>query len=201
MSLATLKRKTQTKYNNMSVNKGTFSLNGTTRNQGYVGQTSLSRTLIRTLKNGTATRGHGGCCNNGTEIKQTEFLCLEDNSVLKGSTLNTKGMLSERCCNNSFNVVKPDSNNNINSNYYVVEKNKKEALNCVISTVDLSNNAFNCNNACKPKKSDVTKPDEAYLIMSSSNYLEKINKACTNNDSFYVPYSVKKAPFAGFSKN
>ncbi len=47
MSLATLKKKTQAKYKNNSVNKGTFSLNGTTRNQGYVGQTSLSRTFVR----------------------------------------------------------------------------------------------------------------------------------------------------------
>ena len=50
MSLATLKKKTQAKYKNNSVNKSTFSLNGTTRNQGYVGQTSLSRTFVRSLK-------------------------------------------------------------------------------------------------------------------------------------------------------
>ena len=41
MSLATLKKKTQTKYNNMSVNS-VFNLNGTTRNQGYIGQTSYT---------------------------------------------------------------------------------------------------------------------------------------------------------------
>ena len=41
----------------MSVNTGTgFSLNGTTRNQGYIGQTSLSRTLVRTLRNGTGCK-------------------------------------------------------------------------------------------------------------------------------------------------
>ena len=50
MSIATLKRKTQTKYNNMSVGSTQgFSLNGGFRNQGYVGQTSLSRSLSRTL--------------------------------------------------------------------------------------------------------------------------------------------------------
>ena len=68
MSIATLKRKTQTKYNNMSVNTGTgFSLNGTRRNQGYIGQTSLSRSLVRTLRNGTAVRGHGGCCTDASK--------------------------------------------------------------------------------------------------------------------------------------
>lgn len=49
MSLATLKRKTASKYNNNSVNK-VFSINGTHRNQGYIGQTSLSRTYVHTPK-------------------------------------------------------------------------------------------------------------------------------------------------------
>ena len=54
MSEATLKRKTAVKYRNMSVgnesknNKG-FSLNGTTRNQGYVGQDTLGRSLPKTI--------------------------------------------------------------------------------------------------------------------------------------------------------
>jgi len=43
MSIATLKRKTMTEYNRMSVGYTNFSLNGTRRNQGYVGQTMLSR--------------------------------------------------------------------------------------------------------------------------------------------------------------
>ena len=66
MSIATLKRKTQTKYNNMSVGQSGFSINGTHRNQGYVGQTSLSRSLPRTLMRGNTVRGHGGCCGTFT---------------------------------------------------------------------------------------------------------------------------------------
>ena len=83
MSIAVLKRKTQTKYNNMSVNNDTFSLNGTMRNQGYVGQTSLSRTIVRPLRNGTALRGHGGNNRTGREtvLKQSDIFSLEDNSV------------------------------------------------------------------------------------------------------------------------
>ena len=45
MSIATLKRKTQTKYNNMSVGLNGFSIVGTHRNQGYVGQPSLTRSI------------------------------------------------------------------------------------------------------------------------------------------------------------
>ena len=38
MSLVTLKKKTAAKYHNMSVNQPSFSLNGTHRSQGYIGQ-------------------------------------------------------------------------------------------------------------------------------------------------------------------
>ena len=60
MSIATLKRKTLAKYNNMSVGQPQFSLNGTHRSQGYVGQTMLSRSLPRSLMKGNVIRGHGG---------------------------------------------------------------------------------------------------------------------------------------------
>ena len=40
MSIATLKKKTQARYTNqMSIGHAGFSLNGTHRNQGYIGQT------------------------------------------------------------------------------------------------------------------------------------------------------------------
>jgi hypothetical protein len=64
MSIATLKRKTQAQYNN-SVGVANFSLNGTLRSQGYVGQTSLSRSLPRTPMNGAFPRGYGGDYNMG----------------------------------------------------------------------------------------------------------------------------------------
>ena len=60
MSVATLKLKTQAKYNNNSVGMPQFSLNGGHRNQGWVGQTSLSRSLPRTLMRDGAARGFGG---------------------------------------------------------------------------------------------------------------------------------------------
>ena len=60
MSIATLKKKTIYKYNNSSVGHTQFSLNGGYRNQGFVGQTSLSRSLIKTPMKGNIIRGHGG---------------------------------------------------------------------------------------------------------------------------------------------
>tara|TARA_B110000285_G_scaffold205083_1_gene242568 strand:- start:304 stop:882 length:579 start_codon:yes stop_codon:yes gene_type:complete len=192
MSIATLKRKTQAKYNNMSVNTNGFSLNGTRRNQGYVGQTSLSRSLIRGFRNGPDLRGHGGCCSTGKEtpIVQNDVCCLNDNSIVKKSSLSTMGMLKTRHCNRECNIVKPDTNNNVNSQSDQIQRKKKECLTCTISTV---------NPECNPNENNITKPDDAYLIMSSSNHTTNLNKACTENDVISVPYSVKKQPFAGFN--
>ena len=52
MSIATLSRKTKEKYHCASVGRPQFSLNGSTRNQGWVGQSSLSRpTYINNFSN------------------------------------------------------------------------------------------------------------------------------------------------------
>ena len=99
MSIVTLKRKTAAKYNNSSVNsKEVFSLNGCYRNQGYVGQTSLSRSLPRTLMKGNTVRGHGGCCVTYriSPIVQSGVISTEDHSVIKSSVINTNGMIENR---------------------------------------------------------------------------------------------------------
>ena len=97
MSLATLKKKTQTKYNNMSVNS-VFNLNGTTRNQGYIGQTSLSRSLPKTIMKGPIMHGYGTCCIklplNKPIISGIDY--NNDFRVIKTSVKNTKGMLADR---------------------------------------------------------------------------------------------------------
>ena len=190
MSIATLKRKTQTKYNNMSVGTSGFSLNGTRRNQGYVGQTSLSRTLVRNLRNGTELRGHGSCCdNNKATIIQNETIFMNDNDVVKKSSLSTRGMLKTRHCNTECNTVKPDNNNNINTQTDFIDRKKKDCINCTTSTINLGDTNY-CN---------IAKPEEAYLVKSSGSYIQELNKACTNNDDIYIPYSVSKQPFAGFN--
>ena len=133
MSIATLKRKTAAKYNNNSVGLG-FVLNGTHRNQGYVGQTSLSRSLISTPMSGNAAKGHGGCCGSYpiNIIKPTTTQCLEDNSVIKDSTLGTKGMIREKykwIWRGGENApVKPGDNNNFNYSSYRTSKSKTDTL-------------------------------------------------------------------------
>ena len=99
MSLVALKRKSAAMHNLSTGQKG-FSINGTTRNQGYVGQTSLSRSLINTPHGQTgAPEGFGGCCGKfptTTNISASETFSLEDNTVVKKSVLSTKGMLATR---------------------------------------------------------------------------------------------------------
>ncbi len=106
MSEATLKRKTRTQYKNMSVGSknGGFSLNGTRRSQGYVGQTMLGRHFPRTPMRGNVACGSGGCCGTyyqGPIVKSgVPFPTgVDGNSannnpqVVKSSVINTDGMI------------------------------------------------------------------------------------------------------------
>ena len=98
MSLATLKKKTAHKYQNNSVNQSQFSINGGYRNQGYVGQTSDSRTILRTPAKGPESQGHGGCCGTylRNDVRTSSICSTENNRVIKPSVLGTKGMLQKR---------------------------------------------------------------------------------------------------------
>lgn len=128
MSIATLKRKTQSKYNNSSVGGPHFSLHGTYRNQGYIGQTSLSRSLPRTLAGGAYNKGHGGCCGTYTDLESpivSAVSSTEDSAVIKSAVLSSKGMMAKRlrCCEPT---VKPDNSTSLNSQSSYLEylKNK-----------------------------------------------------------------------------
>lgn len=131
MSLATLKKKTASKYKNNSANLAQFSINGVHRNQGYVGQTSLGRTMLRTPAKGTESQGHGGCCGNYNEndVQTSSINTTENNNYVKPSVLSTSGMLAKRnrWVNrpDPYGVTKPsDSNNQSTSGDYTVYKRK-----------------------------------------------------------------------------
>ena len=126
MSIVTLKRKVQSQYKNMSVGSKTgFSLNGTHRSQGYIGQTMLSRSLPRTPMKGNVARGHGGCCGKYPQngIIQSAVTSLNDPSVIKQSVLETKGMIRTHYRwiwrPQPFSITKMNNLNNSNaqSNY------------------------------------------------------------------------------------
>jgi hypothetical protein len=99
MSVATLKKKTQAKYNNMSVGQNQFSLNGTHRSQGWVGQSMLSRSLPKTLMQGKTPKGYGGCCgtyDTSQGITQSAVVSLNNINIVKPSVISNKGMLEEK---------------------------------------------------------------------------------------------------------
>jgi len=165
MSIATLKRKSQTLYNNLSVgSKDGFSINGIHRNQGYIGQTSLSRSLPRTPMKGDTPKGHGGCC--GTYLQKSiiqsgvtspenggsntiDAVGEEYRTRVKSSSMNTNGMILSKYRwarrGQPFTTVKPDSNHGSDQSLEIYTKNKaKNTLNNVtvcntnISTVPVT---------------------------------------------------------------
>lgn len=220
MSIATLKRKTQTKYNNMSVGLNGFSINGTHRNQGYVGQTSLSRSLPRTLMRGNTVRGHGGCCGTFIigPIVQSGVTSVEDSTVVKTSTLGTSGMLSSRYKWDKqvgiYPIVKPDNNNHNSQSDYVKRLTKK-----TISDIKKANDPNNtdCTNTTNAVYSNCpkydghykrpifnkptcffTKPASDYVPISNGEYMIQLNDECGNNEIKYDPPTCRM-PFAGFN--
>ncbi len=203
MSIVALKRKTQAKYNNMSVGSKTgFSLNGTHRSQGYIGQTMLSRSLPRTLMKGNVAKGHGGCCGKYPQhgIIQSAVTSENDNSVIKSSSLTTFGMLRTHYKwiwrPQPFTSTKIDSFHNTNpqSNYIakistntakkVDESNiiktecQKQCTNLPREALPKHNISLHTRNPGNIVKTNITRPENtnALLGISSSN---SINKSST----------------------
>lgn len=203
MSLATLKKKTQAKYNNSSVGVSQFSINGTHRNQGYVGQTSLSRSLPRTLANGSTPKGHGGCC--GKYVVSPPILSAvtstEDNSVVKSSVLSYDGMshIKYRWIRRSQPVIslKPDDNHNANTQQDYINYKQK----MTIQEINSCNNTKvmkSCSNKLFPSNTretcNFTKPESDYVPISQGQHILQLNNKCT--EKYYNPTPSQRTPFA-----
>jgi len=220
MSIATLKRKSQTQYNNMSVDsKNGFSLNGGYRNLSYIGQTALSNHYPRTLMNGNVIRGHGGCCGTYpiTPIVQSGIQSYQDNSVVKPSVINTRGMLTSRfrwiTRPQPFATVKPDSNQNLNdaSDRTEIKKNASmiDTMKCDVKLPPNTTKAAPCQKCSAIKTPDyppntITKPIVSIVkpnkYISQEDYLQRKKFTCsstkdqvigttilTQMDKIYVP--------------
>jgi len=206
MSIATLKKKTKQLYHSQSVGVKNFSLNGTHRSQGWVGQTSLSRSLSRTLALGNTVRGHGGF--NGTYIIRPSVISglvnWNDNTVIKPSVGNSMEMLETRnkCLRhfdcptkkNSINIVKKQSNNQTD---YISRLSK-----CALSKFDMvekdsiTNNNNIKSNVCANLNSIYMKPHytnmntktvlcsttkNASSVLDSSALITKKSESCVKN--------------------
>lgn len=217
MSIATLKKKTYAKYNNSSVGLPHFSINGTLRNQGYVGQTSLSRFTSRTLYNGIYPRGYGGCCGTFKigQTVQSGIMPLNNPNVIKSSVINSKGMIEEETkCLNSLRIpnwnkqlpkntpltkVKPDNNrhNNTQSDYTInlakkaIQKyNECTKLDQVKKQGTIESRVRTSTQIC-----NYTKDPSTLSAISQSERLIQLNNKCVKNDVINIS-SIKKTPIA-----
>lgn len=94
MSIVALKR--NSRRFKVPVSANGFSLNGTLRNIGSVGQTNLAKSVTRTPFRGAAPMGHGSCCGSyPINIHNSGSCCVNDPTIIKKSTKNTMGHIYE----------------------------------------------------------------------------------------------------------
>jgi hypothetical protein len=199
----------------MSVNsKNGFSLNGTHRNQGYVGQTSLSRSLPKTPMKGNVAIGHGGCCGKFilTPIVQSAVTSQEDSTVVKKSVINTMGLIQTKINCTGYGdrfsmstpriTVKPDNNQNNksqSSSIAILAKNEKRVADACHVTKPISQ-YIRCNNPditlthTRNSCGLTTKDEGEYVAISSGKYITKKHDQCVENDIPYIPTSSQRTP-------
>jgi len=210
MSIATLKRKSLTQYNNMSVGERIFSLNGTHRSQGYIGQTSLSRSLPKTPMKDNTQNGHGGCCGTYPikPIVQSAVKSTEDETVVKRTVMNTSGMLSSRNRwakrGKPFISVKPDNNNNVNSQKDYITRLQKKTITDADSCYQTKTNCPKCSTPIPPNIGSMfskrytydtfVKPKSDYVAIPQNEYLLKLHNKCVKEDVVYEK-NIKNTPF------
>jgi len=208
MSIATLKRKSLTQYNNMSVGQTGFSLNGTHRSQGYIGQTSLSRSLPKTPMKGDTIKGSGGCCGTYlvTPIVQSAVKCTEDATVVKKTVMNNSGMLSSRNRwakrGKPYTSVKPDNNNNVNNQHDYITRLQKKTIKDADSCYQTKTNCSKCNTpnignmfSKRYTYDTFVKPTAIHAAMPQNEYLLKLHNKCADLDVVYEKNNNKNGPF------
>jgi hypothetical protein len=188
MSIVTLKRKTYAKYNNMSVGKPQFSLNGGYRNQGWVGQTSLSRHYPK-----TTMKGSGGCCGkyNNVPVVLSAVTSTENNKIIKASVKGTEGQLMTKYRwirrPQPYATVKPDTTQHNNDSSTYIDRLRRKTIiqaNACESTINGTNNCTPCTQSCSRNSN-----------FSINKNLYKISKPIVN--SFARGKSGKMAGYIG----
>lgn len=154
MSIVAMKRKSRGANNPISGYNGGFSLNGGRRSQGWVGHSSLGRS---------------------SNIKS----CSNDSSIIKRSTMNTKGYITSRVTNPTS--VFYENCNSTNSKKWVQVFNEYDhsqsgyvdnVRNSVASNCDVEEkSAGDCNNKCNYVGVFAVGPSATGAI-SSSEYMK-----------------------------
>lgn len=208
MSIVTLKRKVQAQYNNSSVGQPAFSLNGTRRSAGYVGQDTLGRSLIRSLSKNGALKGHGGSCGKYPiyEVKTSpEMACLNNTTSVKTSSLNTNGLIMSKYRwirrPQPYSSTKSNSylNSNSQSSYIDNLARKTISEDCHVVGSIVPNpccSTTNYNNVINSNRTPhIVKSDEYTGALNSGDHIRNLYMQCASNDVFKIPTTVKRTPF------
>lgn len=216
MSLQAMKRKTGTLYRNLSANRTGFSINGTRRNQGYIGQTSLERHLVNTPMKGTVAKGAGGCCGTyriGT-IVQTGVNYFNNTGVVKKSVLGSYGRVRTHFRwiwrPQPYTTVKPTAGLNLNTQGDRVSRRSSNYAKVVDGCTNMSKPcSYRVCSALPAEQRTrlttiihrpvtvVTKPESSFVAMAQSEYLYRVKGKCTVNDEVFVAKKTCGQPILG----
>ena len=243
MSVATLKKKAEAKYSlgrvaskdglhlhrvHKSIGNDTvFSLNGTRRSQGYVGQDTLGRSLPRTLMRGNVIRGHGGCCGKYPvqPIIRSSVLSTNNLNVIKRSVKNTNGMIMSQYRwirrGEPYISVKPDSTLNNNTQQEYIARIARTTIlqadssNCLLDsrykykpsttcnsifrqTTNYQNLMSSTKNTCNITKDLTNAPAKTSGVAKSEGlYILKLAQTCVNNDINTFKSPSNRTPLPG----
>ena len=207
MSIATLKRKTQNTIQIASANRPNFSINGTRRSQGYIGQTSLSQSLSRTLMKGNVIKGCGGCCGeyNIAPLVKANVSSLNNPDVIKSSVLNTRGLIHTKyrwiLRPQPFSKTEEitDYVNDKSQSAYIAKLVIKSTKETEVATKDkMCNQLTKMVLKCIPFSTHLAQTDmcmitkPGHITISESEYLLKLKQYCKNDIS---STKLNKTPF------
>ena len=192
MSIVAMKNKSRGYNNPISGKKYTgFSLNGSLRSQGYVGQDSISRKSIKTPFKGNYPVGNGG--HLGSYNINPIFSCSEcvnDPSIIKKSTVDNLGYISNIKSKNIIPAVLMTSiqentvGNYISSqsDYIQILRTTRDASSSSCKDSDLPKIAT-CNNNTSNKNKKCGSYAKPLATISAGDYMNFIiyNKKCVSN--------------------
>jgi len=169
--------------------------------RGMWARPHYSRSLPQTLM-----KGHGGCCGKypNVPVVQSAVTSLNDPTVVKSSVVGTQGMINThyRWIRRPvpFTTVKPDNNIHLNDQSDYITRIKKAALVSCNVVKEVTGEKKCAEVGYSHKKRDVcniTKPESDFVAMSSGEYINQLDKKCSDQDVVFVQSSTRRSiPFA-----
>ena len=200
MSIVALKRRTNA-TNNVSTG-GSFSLTGTLRNQGYVGQTGDSRSITYTrIKSNVPGEISGAFAAN---VVKPYFNCLNDSTVVKTGAMSQQAYINTRfqcLLAGSETVVKPGSTQNENVQSAYTSYKAKKALADYVKTLDptcvtpvAASTCANYNHQMSTNMCNIVTNEEDLSAYKQSDFVKILTKTCIDADSFDIPTTINNVP-------